>query len=97
MIARILIPLILLITLPVIYIHRHYLNRRKHHQVLWKTLIWIPAALMAVYTLGLSAGSDFAPANMNILYFYLFLLGVIVAPLAVFAICSVVGLLFCIL
>lgn len=95
MIARILIPLILLITLPVIYIHRHYLNRRKHHQVLWKTLIWIPAALMAVYTLGLSAGSDFAPADMNILYLYLFLLGVIVAPLAVFAICSVVGLLFC--
>ena len=95
MIARILIPLILLITLPVIYIHRHYLNRRKHHQVLWKTLIWIPAALMAVYTLGLSAGSDFAPADMNILYFYLCLLGVIVAPLAVFAICSVVGLLFC--
>ena len=94
MIARILIPLIILITLPVIYIHRHYLNRRKHHQVLWKTLIWIPAALMVVYTLGLSAGSDFAPADMNILYFYLFLLGVIVAPLAVFAICSVVGLLF---
>ena len=95
MIARILIPLIILITLPVIYLHRHYLNRRKHHQVLWKTLIWIPAALMVVYTLGLSAGSDFAPADMNILYFYLFLLGVIVAPLAVFAICSVVGLLFC--
>ena len=95
MIARILIPLILLITLPVIYIHRHYLNRRKHHQVLWKTLIWIPAALMAVYTLGLSAGSDFAPSEMNILYLYLFLLGVIVAPLAVFAICSVIGLLFC--
>ena len=95
MIARILIPLIILIILPVIYLHRHYLNRRKHHQVLWKTLIWIPAALMVVYTLGLSAGSDFAPADMNILYFYLFLLGVIVAPLAVFAICSVVGLLFC--
>lgn len=95
MIARILIPLIILITLPVIYLHRHYLNRRKHHQVLWKTLIWIPAALMVVYTLGLSAGSDFAPSDMNILYFYLFLLGVIVAPLAAFAICSVVGLLFC--
>ena len=45
--------------------------------------------------MSLSVGSDFAPADMNILYFYLFLLGVIVAPLAVFAICSVVGLLFC--
>ena len=95
MIARILIPLIILITLPVIYLHRHYLNRRKRHQVLWKTLIWIPAALMVVYTLGLSAGSDFAPSDMNILYLYLFLLGIIVAPLAVFAICSVIGLLFC--
>ena len=95
MIARILIPLIILITLPVFYLHRHYLNRRKHHQVLWKTLIWIPAVLMAVYTLALAAGDDFAPAEMNILYLYLFLLGIIIVPLAVFAICSVIGLLFC--
>lgn len=95
MIARILIPLIILITLPVIYLHRHYLNRRKSHQVLWKTLIWIPAALMVVFTLALSAGGDFAPSEISILFLYLFLLGVIVAPLAVFAICSVIGLLFC--
>lgn len=95
MISRILIPLIILITLPVIYLHRHYLNRRKSHQVLWKTLIWIPAALMVVFTLALSAGGDFAPTEISILFLYLFLLGVIVAPLAVFAICSVIGLLFC--
>ena len=95
MIARVLFLLLLLIVLPDIYLHKHYLLRKKGYNTFWRVLFWIPAVVMVVYTLGLSAGDDFAPTQIGILFLYLFLLGVLVIPKAVFALCSGIGLLFC--
>lgn len=95
MIARVLFLLLLLIVLPDIYLHKHYLLRKKGYNTFWRVLFWIPAVVMVVYTLGLSAGDDFAPTQIGILFLYLFLLGILVIPKAVFALCSGIGLLFC--
>ena len=95
MIARILIPLLLLIALPDLYLHWHYLQRRKGYNVFWRCLFWAPSLIMLAYTLGLSAGDNFVPSQIEVLFLYLFLLGVLVLPKATFALCSAIGLLFC--
>ena len=95
MIARILIPLILLIALPDLYLHWHYLQRRKGYNAFWRTLFWTPSLIMIAYTLGLSAGDNFAPNPISIVFLYLFLLGILVIPKAVFAMFSFMGLFVC--
>ena len=92
MIARILIPLLLLIALPDLYLHWHYLQRRKGYNAFWRTLFWTPSLIMIAYTLGLSAGDNFAPNPISIVFLYLFLLGILVIPKAVFAMFSFMGL-----
>lgn len=95
MIARILIPLIVLIALPDLYLHWHYLNKRKGYTSLWRVVYWMPAVLMLAYTFVLASVRGFAPEKTERLFVYLLLLGILVVPKVVFALCSFIGLLFC--
>lgn len=95
MIAHIIVLLLLLIAVPDYYLHRHYLRRRRGYTWKWRFLWWLPALVMAVYALALTFSSDFAPTEIGYLYLFLLLLGLIVVPKVVFAMCSSVGLLVC--
>ena len=95
MIAHIIVLLLLLIVVPDYYLHRHYLRRRRGYTWKWRFLWWLPALVMAVYALALTFSSDFAPTEIGYLYLFLLLLGLIVVPKVVFALCSSVGLLVC--
>lgn len=72
-----------------LYVHRRYLRRKVSlpKTVLW----WLPGLLMIVYTVFLASQKDFAPSDNTVLNVYLFLLGLIIIPKFVFALCSVVG------
>jgi len=95
MIARIVIPLLLLIILPLVYIDLHYLHRRLKW-VWWKRLLWaLPGLFMAVYTIDLAIQPDFIPKDRFWIDAFLLLLGIYVVPKAVFAGCSCAGWLGC--
>ncbi len=88
MIAHRLFFFILLIVLPDLYIDYRFVRRRSW----WKRLIWwLPSVFMIVYTVKLAKEPNFMPDDPNILYTYLFLLGLIVIPKASFALCSALG------
>ncbi|MDE5947983.1 MAG: metallophosphoesterase [Prevotella sp.] len=89
MIARILIPVLLMIVLADGYVHLRYLRGRVSTKavLLW----WLPGALMVFYTVFLALQKDFAPSDNGLLDAYLFLLGMIVVPKLVFVICSAAG------
>lgn len=91
MIARILLPLLLMILLGDIFVDRHYLRRLKSHRLVWRLLWWSPGMLMAVATVALALQRDFAPHDSSLLNAYLFLLGLVVVPKFAFMLCSVVG------
>lgn len=91
MIARILLPLLLMIFLGDIYVDRHYLCRLRRHTMLWRLLWWLPGVAMTVATVALALQRDFAPHNSVLLDDYLFLLGLIVVPKFAFMLCSAVG------
>lgn len=95
MIARIFVFLILSIILPDLYLDRRML--RKHTRYLWwqRLLWWLPGAFMFCYTVFLALERDFAPKSMLVLDVYLLLLGVVVAPKAVYAACSFLGWAHC--
>ncbi len=95
MIAHIIVLLLLLIAVPDYYLHRHYLRRRRGYTWKWRFLWWLPALVMAVYALALTFSGDFAPTEIGYLYLFLLLLGLIVVPKVIFALCSSVGLLVC--
>ena len=95
MIARILIPLLILIALPDLYVYWHYKRRKWKGGFLKRLFWWMPCLLMMAYTLYLACQPDFAPANHYLLDVYLILLGVIVIPKVVYAFCSMTGLLYC--
>ncbi|MCR5076552.1 MAG: metallophosphoesterase family protein [Prevotella sp.] len=91
MIARIVIPLILIIVLSDLYIDMHYF--RKHYHVTWwqRLLWWVPCIGMVVYTCALASIRNFAPADLTWLNTYLFLLGMFVGPKAIFTVTSFLG------
>ena len=94
MIARIFIPIILAIVLPDLYFDRHYLRRSSWH-TWWKRLLWwLPSVILLGYTVALASIRNFAPDDLSWLNIYLFLIGSIVAPKAIFALCSGAGLLY---
>lgn len=95
MIARIIVLLLLLIAVPDLYFHWHYLHRRKGYGRWRRLLFWLPALGMTAYALALTAVDGFAPADINWLYLFLLLLGLLVVPKAVFALCSWLGLMVC--
>ena len=95
MIARIFIPIILAIVLPDLYFDLHYL-RSSSWRIWWKRLLWwLPSIGLLGYTVALASIRNFAPDDLFWLNLYLFLVGSIVTPKAIFAFCSGLGLLYC--
>ena len=91
MIARIVIPLLLVIVLSDLYIDIHYFY---HHYRLrwWKRLLWwMPCLVVVVYTCCLASIDNFIPDNQLWLDVYLFLVGLAFGPKVVFVVCSAVG------
>lgn len=91
MIARIIIPLILVIVLPDLYIDVHYFRKQYHISRRLRLLWWIPCISMVIYTCALASIQDFAPTDLTWLNTYLFLLGMFVGPKAIFTLTSFLG------
>ena len=91
MIARIVIYLILIIVLSDLYIDMHYF--RKRYPIDWwqRLLWWLPSIGMVIYTCAMASIRDFAPNNLTWLNTYIFLLGLLVGPKAIFALTSFLG------
>lgn len=91
MIARIVIPLILIILLSDFYIDQHYFH--SHYRLPWwgRTLWWLPCAVVLVFTVVLASMDNFAPQDLRWMEAYLLLLGLLTGPKAIFALCSSVG------
>jgi len=94
MIARVIIWLLLLIVLPDYYLEHHYLRWRKGYNWRRRSLWWVPGVVMVVYSLILACSENFVPDNILWVEIYLFLMGVIVVPKAIFALCSYLGVLW---
>ena len=95
MIARIFIYLLLFITLPDIYLDRRFLRRRTRYLWWQRVLWWLPGAFMFVYTIVLACDKNFAPEILALLHIYLLLLGVLITPKFIFALCSFLGWAHC--
>lgn len=90
MIARNLIPLLLLIVLPDLYLYFRLLDRQRCHR--WERALWLlPGIVMVVFTVILAMGRDFVPADMFWLNFYLAILGMLIVPKFVYVLCAVSG------
>lgn len=91
MIARIFVPVILVIILTDLYIDLHFLRRHRCF-CWWKRLLWwIPSAVMLVYTAGLSLVQSFVPENLMWVNVYLVLLGITIYPKIIFCLFSLLG------
>lgn len=91
MIARIFFLIILAAILPDIYIYRRYL-RHRFDLGLWQRLMWwLPGAAMIAVTLVYAMIDNFAPDNLTWFNIYLFMLGLIVVPKALFVMSSLMG------
>ena len=89
MIARIVIYLILIIVLSDLYIDMHYF-RKRYPLTWWQRLLWwLPSIGMVIYTCAMASIRDFAPNNLTWLNTYIFLLGLLVGPKAIFALISI--------
>lgn len=91
MITRIFLPLILLTVLADLYIYRCYLKKMVGKQ-LWKAILWgLPSVLIIAFATYFSVQNDYIPVDSTHLFLYLFITVIIVAPKAVFTICSLIG------
>lgn len=91
MIAKIFIPILLMIVFSDLYYDMHYLRYRKGMSG-WKRLLWwMPGILMIAYTIGLASIKAFAPQDVRWLNVYLFLVGILLVPKFVMAVCSFLG------
>ncbi len=92
MIARIFIPILLVIVLTDLHVDYHFLRHRYRHHW-WKRVFWaLPGIGMIAYTIALASLHSFAPADITWLNVYLFLLGTIVLPKFLFVACSTAGM-----
>ncbi|MGI6223250.1 MAG: metallophosphoesterase [Prevotella sp.] len=92
MIHRILIPLLLAIVLPEIYLDYHFLRKHFSHHPWWRLAWWVPTLIMTGYTLGLAELDSFAPTDVVWLKVYMGLFAFLSGPKFFFAACSFVGL-----
>lgn len=88
MIARIFILLLLVIVLPDIYIYYKYVRKSKRLSLRNFLVIATFSLVMLVYTIVLALQPGFAPKNTSVLFVYLFLLGILMVPKAVYALFS---------
>ena len=90
MIARDLALFLLLIIVPFLYFDLRYFRRYSW----WKRILcWAPCMAMVAYTFHLAMERDFIPANdrIAVLYVYLALVMLMIAPMLTFIICSLLG------
>lgn len=85
MIARIFLLLVLVIVLPDIFIYMKYVRKDKRLSFRSFIVIAVISAIMLIYTIVLALQPGFAPKNTSVLFTYLFLLGVLMVPKAVYA------------
>ena len=91
MIARIVFPVILGIFLSDFYLYRQHIRRHTAGKSVLFLSWWLPGTLMMAYTIALALSHHFIPNNVTWLYTYLLLLGILVVPKILFALCSLVG------
>ena len=90
MIARDLALFLLLVIVPFLFFDLRYFRRYSW----WKRILcWAPCMAMVAYTFHLAMERDFIPANNRIavLYVYLALVMLMIAPMLTFIICSLLG------
>lgn len=97
MVARISILVILMIVFSYWYLEKRYLKRRFKGNKLKRILWWTPAVFMILYTIYLSFTKNFIPDNIGTVNVYLFLLGLFVVPITLYALCSAIGKAWCIM
>lgn len=97
MIARISIFILFMIVFSYWYLEKRYLKKRFRGNRLKRLLWWAPAVFMILYTIYLSFTKNFIPDNIGIVNVYLFLLGILVVPVTIYALCSAFGKAWCIL
>ena len=92
MITRIAILLILMAVVPDLYIDRRFLRRIKGRRAMLRRLLWwLPTLGMIAYTMVFVFDRQFAPTDIKILNVYLFLVGLLITPKCLFALCSAIG------
>lgn len=85
--------MLLMIVLPDVYFDWRYLrrgNRKRWLRPLW----WLLSLSMMILTVYLSFSPKFVPDDRRILYFYLALVGLVIAPKTIYVLCSFLGLLW---
>ena len=97
MVARIIIPLLLAILLPQVYIDRHFLVRRLRLRWWKRVLCWLPALVVTGYCVGMACIKDFVPHNNLWIELFFILLTWVVLPVFLFVVCSCAGWLWCIM
>lgn len=95
MIARIIIPILLAIVLPDIYIDMHYWRHYKGYTWWRRLLWWLPSVLMVAYSIAIASTRNFVPDEMMFINVYMMLVGLVVMPKMLFALCSGIGYLVC--
>ncbi|MCD8290285.1 MAG: metallophosphoesterase [Prevotella sp.] len=95
MIARIFIIILIITILPDIYLDRRMLRRRTRYLWWQRILWWLPCIILCAYTIFLASSRNFAPDNNTVLNVYLFLIGFIIIPKFLYALCSLLGWLVC--
>lgn len=95
MIARIIIPILLAIVLPDIYIDMHYWRHHKGYTWWRRLLWWLPSVLMVAYSIAIASTRNFVPDEMMFINVYMMLVGLVVMPKMLYALCSGIGYLVC--
>lgn len=91
MIARIIIPLLILLLLPDLYFHFRSRRRSK-----WKRIIFaLPSLALAIYAIALSLIPHFAPTNASWLNWFLFFIGIYAVPRFLYTLSTAIGFLVC--
>jgi hypothetical protein len=92
MIARAPYLFLLLIIIPDLYFDLHYWRHK--YSPGQRLIRWLPTIGLVAYTIYLMYEKNFIPNNPTIIYIYLFLLGLIAIPKAVYMLFSLAGLSF---
>ena len=92
MIARAPYLFLLLIIIPDLYFDLHYWRHK--YSAGQRFCRWLPTIGLVAYTIYLMYEKNFIPDNPNIIYIYLFLLGLIALPKMVYMLFSLLGLSF---
>lgn len=89
MIAKSIILFLVLILLPQLWIDRQVLRRRAKPR---RLLCWLPTIIIVAYTIYLALLPNWVPDNYLLLEVWYLMIGIVVIPQAVFALCSLIGL-----